>query len=316
MKRSIGVAAASLVGAAATLLGPLGAPAHAASCSGADGVTVIVDFAELGGGVTAGCADVADGARAAATVQAAGYSLTMATRAAGFVCRVNGAPASDPCVDASPADAYWSVWWADGKGGNWVYSSQGVASLRATSGGYIALAWHQGSGRSQPPSTVPVSRKVASPGSTTGKRETRTATSKASPKTTPKTTPKLEGTPSRKATGEGPSSEKGASSTVPPAGATAPSPRASAPTPATASVSASATASTLPAPSSTPTPGESVAVDPGLPSAADISAGPDSVAVESSGAEKDSLPLWAPIAVVLAVVAGGAAFVVARRRVG
>ncbi|QCC76844.1 hypothetical protein [Nocardioides daphniae] len=155
-RRLAGSVAALLVGAAAGvgLLAP--APAHAAACSGASGVTVVVDFAELGEGVTAGCAP--DGGRARGLFTAAGYTLTTATKAPSFVCRVNGLPASDPCVDAAPPDAYWSLWWADGKGGSWVYASLGVDALKIPDGAYLAFSWHQGSGKAQPPSTVPVSR--------------------------------------------------------------------------------------------------------------------------------------------------------------
>ena len=57
-----------------------------------------------------------------------GVTLGYATRQPGFVCRVNGAPASDPCVNASPANAYWGLWWADGSQASWTYSSYGVGS--------------------------------------------------------------------------------------------------------------------------------------------------------------------------------------------
>ena len=54
-----------------------------------------------------------------------GFSLTYVQRQPGFVCRINGAPASDPCVNTPPADAYWGLWWSDGKSGSWTYSSVG-----------------------------------------------------------------------------------------------------------------------------------------------------------------------------------------------
>ena len=273
----------------------------------------MVDFAELGGGVTAGCADLPDGSRAHAILRDAGYTPTMATRQPGFVCRVNGVPTSDPCVDTAPADAYWSVWWADGDGGAWVYSARGVDSLRVPDGGYLALAWHQGSGRSQPPATVPVSRH---PRTTAAKPTTRPSTpsqsksaqdKSAQSKAPRRTEPAPEGGGSKSST-QTPDARE-----VPGNGSASPS--ADAPESGTASSKASAPSAST-APSDTPSPGESVAVDPQLPSATDITAGPESVVVDSKGDDDGGLPVWAPIGVVLAVVAGGAAFVVTRRRMG
>ncbi|WP_101523966.1 hypothetical protein [Nocardioides houyundeii] len=64
------------------------------------------------------------------------------------------APAGDPCVNAAPADAFWSLWWADADG-DWVYSSRGAGTLRSPAGGYVALAWHQGAGEAEPPALSP-----------------------------------------------------------------------------------------------------------------------------------------------------------------
>lgn len=124
----------------------------------ADGVTVLVDFGDLaeGGGsdVRTGCDDDADGDRAAQSIVDAGVELTYATRSPGFVCRVDDLPSDDPCVNAAPPDAYWSVWWADA-GGAWVYSTRGVDSLRTPVGGHVALVWHRGAGEAAPPDLDP-----------------------------------------------------------------------------------------------------------------------------------------------------------------
>ena len=93
------------------------APAVAAGCSGSTGVTVVVDHHQLGGGVQQAC-DADGGGKAASTVfPDSGFPLTYVQRQPGFVCRVSGAPASDPCVNTPPASAYWSLWWSDGKSG-------------------------------------------------------------------------------------------------------------------------------------------------------------------------------------------------------
>lgn len=300
-RRRLRAVVASLVGAAAAagvwLTGA--SPAAAAGCTGSTGVTVVVDFAELGGGLTAGCDPSAEGQRARAVLGDAGYSTTMATKSPGFLCRVNGLPADDPCVDAAPADRYWSVWWADGQGGSWVYSARGVDSLRVPDGGYLAMAWHQGSGRSQPPATAPVSRAAAEKPTKVSTPRTNKATKVAEPRRTKAAAPR----------------------TAAPKAATTPSatPATSAtPTPsATGSTSASASSSPSKnlTPTNVPSPGESVTVDPGLPAADEISSGPDDVRVDAASSDDDGLPTWVPVLVVVAVlVLGGAAAL--RRRQG
>jgi hypothetical protein len=106
------------------------APAHAsrpdavgAACSDPTGITVVVDFRELGGGVRVGCAPqpVASGFEALAK---AGFQATNVSRFPGALCRIDGKPADDPCQDMPPADAYWA-YWISARGGSWCYSSQG-----------------------------------------------------------------------------------------------------------------------------------------------------------------------------------------------
>lgn len=122
------------------------------------GATVLVDFGDLAGDagsdVRTACDDDAEGDRAAQSILDAGFDLTYATRSAGFVCRVDGLPADDPCVNAAPPDAYWSVWWAEA-GGEWTYSTRGVGSLRTPEGGHVALVWHTGNDEAAAPSVAP-----------------------------------------------------------------------------------------------------------------------------------------------------------------
>lgn len=140
------------------------APASGTSaepCAGDDGVVVVVDFAELGGGARRGCD--ANGGNAASNFTDAGFGLTFATEEATFVCRVAGKPADDPCTDAAQANAYWSLWWSDGESGDWVYASLGVNGLTVPEGGYVAFAWHQGGGRATAPSAAPTPREANAP---------------------------------------------------------------------------------------------------------------------------------------------------------
>jgi hypothetical protein len=137
------------VAAAATLAVPF-APASAATCGSGAGVSVVVDFHQLGGGVRTACDANGGGEGAARLFSANGFSITYVQRQPGFVCRVNGAPSSDPCVNTPPSDAYWSLWWSDGKSGTWRYSTLGVGSLTVPAGGYVALSWQSGSGPAPP----------------------------------------------------------------------------------------------------------------------------------------------------------------------
>jgi hypothetical protein len=157
------LAAAALVAAAAGLGVP--APAQAASCATAHGVSVVVDFHQLGGGVETAC-DVNGGGRTAARqFTDVGHELTYVQQQPGFVCRVDGKPADDPCVRTPPSDAYWSLWWSDGKSGTWTYSSEGVGSLTVPEGGYVALSWQGGSDKA-PPRASPSPHPTASPSPT------------------------------------------------------------------------------------------------------------------------------------------------------
>ncbi|WP_193609229.1 hypothetical protein [Nocardioides lijunqiniae] len=140
------VAAAALAGA--VLVWPSSAPVQAAGCSSSSGVTVVVDFAGLnGGGVQSGC--VGSGGDARRLFGAAGVALTDVADTPGFVCRVSGVPERS-CATTPPASSYWGLWWADGRGGGWVYASQGVDSLTVPNGGYVAFAWDAVDGSPKP----------------------------------------------------------------------------------------------------------------------------------------------------------------------
>jgi len=205
--------AATLLGAAAVPLAT--APAHAAACSGSQGVTVVV-------GSSVRC-DADGGGRAASNFTDAGHRLTYATRAAGFVCRVDGAPASDPCLEASPVDAYWALFWSDGTSGAWTYATQGATSLRVPQGGSVAFVFQSSASRTWPsvkPHVVAAEAAPAAP------RPSATQKSQKSP-----------GAPTRKA-------ERPRATTRPAATATAsPRPGATAPS-ATPSPTASASTAT------------------------------------------------------------------------
>ena len=164
------LAAATLAVAAAGVVVP--SSAQASTCSTASGVSVVVDFHQLGGGVQTFCDAGGAGKYADQQFTDAGHTLTYVQNEA-FVCRVDGVPASDPCVRTPPADAYWSLWWSDGKSGTWSFASSGVASLKVPAGGYVALSWQKGNAQVKPgvapkphgvtPTSSPTPRPPSSP---------------------------------------------------------------------------------------------------------------------------------------------------------
>src|SRR5438128_2602216 len=92
---AVGVAVAGV--AVHTAVTSAAAPAARAdgACATANGVTVVIDFHQLGGGVYVRCAEqpVGDGF---AALRQAGIAFQTASRNPGFMCRIAGLPADDP----------------------------------------------------------------------------------------------------------------------------------------------------------------------------------------------------------------------------
>lgn len=143
--------------------GPVAGPADAAVCGSDTGVTVVVDFHELGGGVQTVCDPDGGGKTASTLFPANGFPLDYVQRQPGFVCRVSGKPADDPCVNTPPADAYWGLFWSNGTDGQWAYASSGAGSQRIPDGGSVAFSWQGSSNRAYPGVAPPQHSSQPSP---------------------------------------------------------------------------------------------------------------------------------------------------------
>ncbi len=268
---------------------PAPAPASAAApCPGASGVTVVVDFHELSGGVRQACEPEGGDKTAAKLFPAAGFPLTYVQRFPGMVCQVSGKPADSPCVEAPPTDAYWALWWSDGESGTWAYSSLGVDSLTIPPGGYVAFSWN-GSKAKSPPGVDPTPHPPDEPSPTPTKAPTKAPTPTKPPTQSPTpsaepTTPSAPSTPTESPTPE-------ATPTPEPTKTREPSP--------SATPSPSDTDDATAAPTDDSTPGDA-APPPGS------GGGPDDAGSDSGG-----LPGWVPpvLVVGLLAAAGGVAYV-------
>ncbi len=144
-RRWLIVAVLAAAGWSAVTTDPAGAQGHDGVCTDALGVTVVVDFHDLGGGVNVRCAPWSPGMTGFGVLQAAGVQYQTAARFPGFLCKIAGRPVDERCIDTSPATAYWSYWLAS-RGGQWCYSNWGAGNRQATPGS--VEAWSFSSQRS------------------------------------------------------------------------------------------------------------------------------------------------------------------------
>jgi len=301
------VVVAVLAAAAATLAVPA-TPAQAAYCS-TDGVAVLVDFGDLGGGESTGCGS---GGKASEAFADAGYQLEQHPRQQGFVCKVDGQPASGDCLQT---DAYWAFF-VSRSGGNWVYSSLGVYAQSVKAGDTVALVWQSSASRRQPggaPWQPPAAAPTATPTSS-APAPSAPAASSPKPGKTKTTKPK----PSKKATTKAPTP---VTTSARPTGSST----TAAPTSAAGSVTETPAESAADQPTQTPpetsieTPIESseaalpTTSAPVTSEAATPTSASDRTQAADPASDGGGLPGWLPpvLVVVLLALAGGVA--VARR---
>ncbi len=276
-------------------VGPLGAtPDTAATCAAGGGVSVVVDFNSLGGGVQTTCVSDGGGDKASALFGAAGHTLGRVQQQPGFVCRVDDMPSpqQEACVKTPPEDAYWGLWWSNGTSGTWTYSTVGVDGLTIPDGGSVALSWDDVDG-SAPPSATPPKAAASTPSS--------------APASSPAASPTKKATP----TSGGGGSSSGSSPSVAGSSSATTGPSATSTTDGSATKrqrarkgrdSDEATASATATDSATPE----------VESSTDASA--QRRTTQAAGAETDGLPVWVAPVALLVLAAGGGGAVWLRRR--
>jgi hypothetical protein len=286
-------ALARLLLAAGVLVLAAPAPAaDAAACSGSSGVTVVVDFGSLGG-IQVGCAAGRPGSGLAA-LHSAGFSTTGTQHdGPGFVCRINGAPSSDPCVRTPPASRYWSYWHAEA-GKPWAYSSSGAGVSDPMPGTTEGWSFGAGARPGIAPPAAPAPPRPPAP----------KPTAKPAPKPPPVAAP---GAPAPPPGAPGRPSSSGAGTTARPPGA----PGSAAPsTSAGATTSPGSTSTAAAAGSGPPGPGSSAAA--GAAPATEDPGPPADVATKPASSSRTIGAFSLGGALILGL--GTAAFLVARRR--
>lgn len=146
------LAAVAIVGGSASASALIdSAPAFAQSWDCGTGVTVVVDFTDLGGTVQAGCAE-GDQETGRAALISAGFTATDSQP--GLLCAINSMP--DPCPETFQG-SYWSYWHGDATAG-WVSYQVGADSSNPARGDFEGWRYNDGT---TPPSVVPTPAGVS-----------------------------------------------------------------------------------------------------------------------------------------------------------
>ncbi|MFJ7211443.1 hypothetical protein [Amycolatopsis sp. NPDC098790] len=120
------------------------APASAAdgACAEGAGVTVVVDFGDLGPQPLIRCAPGTP-ANGIAALQEAGIDVAGSQKyGLAVACRIDGKPGPDveSCAGMPSATAYWSYWHASA-GGAWESSQEGAQTSKPVAGGFEGWAF-------------------------------------------------------------------------------------------------------------------------------------------------------------------------------
>lgn len=150
----VGAASASAATAAGATSEPsatyAGVPVVGRPCEQGEGVTVIVDFTTLGGGVRVGCA-AGDQAHGFAALRAAGFR-TSSEGGVGRICTLDGLP-TQGYPYCWTTGGFWSHW-AEGSSDDWEFHQVGAGHGPLAPGHVSGWSWAQDF-RSAPPRIPP-----------------------------------------------------------------------------------------------------------------------------------------------------------------
>ncbi|MDN5893981.1 MAG: hypothetical protein L0H93_08130 [Nocardioides sp.] len=118
-------------------------------CKDDKGVTVVVDFGELGGTALVRCNPSTTRGTGLDALKGAGFQIAGTQRwGESFICRIENRPSAqeelpitgnagyrERCVDTPPTGGYWSYWHA-GNNCSWTYSKWGVKNRDFVPGGF------------------------------------------------------------------------------------------------------------------------------------------------------------------------------------
>jgi len=196
--------------------------ASAGRCPRGTGVTVVVDYGPLGGGVVTACDPDGAGRSATEVMGRTGFDLTYVNNQPGFVCRIDGKPdaSQESCANTPPADAYWGLFSSDGDPATWAYSNEGAGSLDVPEGGSIGWRFEDGGTREDPGAPPTAAASTPSPSPSPSPHQTRNPSSPSPapsdtaepPKPTPTPTPSASVPPGTKGSNPSPSEGAGAGS--------------------------------------------------------------------------------------------------------
>ncbi|HEY6932057.1 MAG TPA: hypothetical protein VI452_01560 [Marmoricola sp.] len=147
---ALALTATTCLGLALGTTGP--ALAAGSGCTG-QGVDVVVDYGDLGGGVARGCAPHAAGQSGDKAFDAAGYPLQYVPDQPGFVCAVGHKPAQ--CKMPGSGDPWWGLFFSNGRSGSWKMAPVAVTKLKVPEGGAVAMVWESGKKVAKPAVTAP-----------------------------------------------------------------------------------------------------------------------------------------------------------------
>jgi hypothetical protein len=147
VNRRFGALLAGVAIACCAIVAPVGVPAAHASggCSGASGVTVVVDLSHFGQGIHVGCA-AGTPASGLDALHSAGFSTAPVPKyGTAFVCRIDGEPdtSQESCTNTPPANAYWAYWHAPQGASSWSYESTEADHTHPVAGSVEGWAFGQ-----------------------------------------------------------------------------------------------------------------------------------------------------------------------------